>query len=110
MRIVTRKQLLEMKEGTIFSDYQPCIFGPLMVFGGKLCDFDFLEMSLTESVLANSSEQYDWILHKAAETGESFELDFDNYGRDGMFEASQLYAIWESKDLDGLIEVLKRGK
>jgi len=33
-------------------------------------------------------------------------MDFDSYGRDGLFDGDQLFAVWESNDVKALIERL----
>jgi hypothetical protein len=108
MRIVNRKTFMAMPVGTVFSQFEPNHFGDLEVFVGALssCN-DFLSARLTCEVDSSGSEENDRLLHNAVENGASFNLDFDTASRDGCFNDSQLFAVWERKDVEGLIERLQ---
>lgn len=99
MRIVNKSVFYQLPAGTIFSEYKP------VVFNGK--PVDYVEMSLIGNVDAKSSDDFTDILEEARTTGSSFDLDFDFFGRNGMYEEEQLYAVYESRDLAGLISALE---
>lgn len=105
MRIISRAELMKLPEGTIFAYYRPCIFGGLHI-KGTTGPHDFDVMSLDGNIECDGSEDFVDILDNAVESGESFDLDFDRYGREGFFDNDQLFAIYEEKDMIGLINTL----
>lgn len=112
MRIVKKKEFYRLPAGTIYSEYEPCAFNEIFIKGETINDqdgkpMDYVEMSLIGNVDAPSSGDLIDILDKAEETGESFSLDFDFFGRNASYEDAQLYAVYERKDLEGLISTLK---
>lgn len=106
MRIVKRAEFLAMPPQTLFSKYRPCVFDDLMI-KGETWGNDFLYQQIIDAVKARDSGEFADILFKSAEDGSSFELDFDCQGRDGMFDADQLFAVWERKDVEALITRLQ---
>lgn len=104
MRIVNLTRFRELPPGTVFSKYQPCCFGELMM-KGDTWEHDFLCQSLTGNIKSDSSEDF-FNKCRLMEQGESVDLDFDFYGRDGLFEADQLFVVYEKKDLAALIGCL----
>jgi hypothetical protein len=108
MRIVNRKEFLALPSGTVFQKFTPCVFGDLQIKGSNCGEDDFADLVIPE-VDANSCSEMDAILHKAEEDSSfSFDLDFECYGRDGEFQQDQLFAVWERKDIEGLIGVLTK--
>lgn len=106
MRIVDKKEFLTLPEGTVYSGYQPCVFDGLFI-KGETWDNDFLENNLiAELDCSGSDERFD-ILSKVENTGESFKLDFDCYGREGLFDDEMKYAVYEKEDVEGLIKTLQ---
>lgn len=102
MRIVNRKQFLELPEGVLFSKYAPCYFENIMIKGESLPN-DFCYQQIVDAVKCHDSNEYGDILDRACETGESFDLDFCCQGRDGCFDEDQLFAVWEQKDIGALM-------
>lgn len=103
-----------MPSNTLFSNFEPNMFGSLSI-KGKTSGEDFYRINLDSLLKSNSSDEFYDILNRATITGENIELDFEEnieldceyYRRDGIFEDSQLYAVWDRKDIEGLIEKLK---
>ncbi len=108
MRIVNRKEFLAMPEGVLYSKYQPCFFGELAIKGDSIGDNDFYYQDIAGAIKSNNSGEWADILFDAQESGESFDIDLDCEGRDGMFEQDELYAVWEQKDVLTLIDRLQR--
>ena len=111
MRIVDRKTFLELPEGTVFAKYDPCIIREPMVKcdstpnAGELVDFYYA--NLTDEVDCSGSCARDGIMDLAVIEGLPFALDFNSQCRDGMYDADQLFAVWERDDVAGLISRLQ---
>ncbi|WP_219097616.1 hypothetical protein [Pseudomonas sp. UMAB-40] len=111
MRIVDRKTFLAMPEGTVFAKYDPSIIRePMVKFEsipghGELVDFRYA--SLTDQVDCSGSLERDHIMDAAEENGTPFALHFNTSSRDGLFDADQLFAVWERADVEGLIARLQ---
>jgi hypothetical protein len=108
MRIIGLKEFLALEGEVLFSKYVPQYFQAPEI---KLCnagDRDFCTQRVADSIKANSSDQEMDLLFRAQETGESFELDFDCGGRDGMYNDNQLFAIWEPQDVRQLLARLQQ--
>lgn len=108
MRIVNLEELRKQPKGTIYCKYKPCYFSSPKVFGGICGESDFICAELIGWVKSSGSDEMYNILHDAEKTGGSFDLDTECFGRDGFFEDKQLYAIYERKDIEQLIETLKK--
>ena len=110
MRIVNRDTFIGMPPGTLFSKYEPCVFGDLMIKGESIIfdgGNDFFYQQIADSVKASGSNELVNILDDSEENGTSFDMDFHLEGRDGLFEYGQLFAIWEPSDVSALIDRLK---
>jgi hypothetical protein len=107
MKIVDRKTFLSKPPGTLFSKYQPCHFGELMV-KGETWGNDFLMQDIANAVACDNDREFDSLLEDAERSGSSFQMDFDCQGRDGLFEGDQLFAIWEGRDIEGLQSLLSK--
>lgn len=104
MRIVNLATFLTMRPGTVFSKYEPCVFGELMVkheSSESTCDF-YCSGLANEVDSCELGEMID-LLETAQETGSSVPLHFNTVSRDGLYEQSQLFAVWERADVEGLI-------
>ena len=109
MKIIDLKKFRTLPEGVVFLKYKPQFFEELCV-KGETWDYDFLSAGLTANILCNGSEDYERILSNAENNSNlSLKLGFDG-GRDGFFEESQLFAVYEQSDIDQLIEELKKCK
>jgi len=69
---------------------------------------DWFFKQISDSVKCHGSNDFENILFEAEKTGKSFDVDIDQTGRNGEFEPEQLFAIWENKDIEQLIDHLKR--
>lgn len=111
MRIVKRAEFLKMPEGTVYSTYEPCVFGDLMIKGETLHtenNGDFLEQQIVGAIDSTGSEDWADKLSRSQETGESLPMDFDCQGRDGLFDSmDSLYAVWGRADVEALIARLQ---
>jgi hypothetical protein len=107
MKIVDRITFLALPENTLYSKYEPCVFGPLEI-KGETWGNDFLTQQIADSVDAAGTDELIDILFDAQEKGTSFDLDLEICGRDGLFEDDQLFAVWEHNDVVKLIERLQK--
>lgn len=111
MRIVDRKTFLGMPVGTVFSKYDPSIIREPMVkldtleARGEVIDFYY--SSLTDEVDCSGSIERDGIMDLAVIEGARFALHFNTQCRDGLYDADQLFAVWERADVTGLIARLQ---
>lgn len=106
MRIVNRQSFLALPAGTLFSKFQPVIFGELNIKGESTPN-DFYYQDIAGAVACDNSDEFMDILERAIRTGESFDLNLECMGRDGLYDADQLFAIWEPKDVTALIARLE---
>jgi len=106
MKIVDRKKFMALPENTLFSKWEPCVFGELTI-KGESWEHDFLTQEIASAVKCNDSGEFADLCEDAARTGESISLDLDCMGRDGCFDEGQMFAVWEAEDVLSLIERLK---
>ncbi len=107
MRIVDLKTFRALPYNTIFVKYDPCIFGSLMV-KSKTIETDFYYIDLVANIEANGSGDWADKLQLAEnDSNLSLSLDFETITRDGCYEDGQLFAIYEKKDIEGLIGLLQ---
>lgn len=115
MKIVDRKTFLALPSGTIYAKYDFQSFGELMAKGTTIGGInenlagDFSNLSLTNEVKTHLGPgRFDTLDH-SEEHGSSFGLDFECYGRDGLYDHEQMFAIWERPDIEGLMGKLQEG-
>ena len=107
MKLLTRKEFLELKENVLFSKYQPHVFGYLSI-KDKRIENDFLYQQICDSVECESSEDFDNILNKAHINKSSFDIDLGCLSRDGCYDDKEMFAVWEKKDINKLINSLEK--
>jgi hypothetical protein len=111
VRIVAFEEFLNLPPGTVYCDYRPVgNFGALCIKQdtcfGKTGPVDFYYASLCD-VDALSSDHAAELLEQAQEPGGSVPVAFDVFQREGLFDPGALYAVWEAKDVAGLIAALQ---
>ena len=102
MKIVNRKEFLELPDGTLYAKYAPCYTEGLEIKGQTLETDDWIHLSLDLPLVDDLFE-----FTTKMEHGESVPFDSDNYGRDGCFDTDQLFLVWSKKDVQSLINILK---
>lgn len=113
MKILNKKEFYKLPIGTVYSKYDPVCFDLLYIKGENLYGgengepSDFFYIELISNVSCYNSNEFVDILEEAEEKGTSFDLDFESQTRDGMYDDSQLFAVYEKKDLEGLISKLQ---
>lgn len=111
MKIVDRKAFLTMPAGTVYAKAAtpPVIdFGPVEIKGNTVGDCDFYSQRLIGDFQGDENSS-DWIdSYDNMIAGGSETPDFDVVCRDGLFDDGQLFAVFDSEDLEGLINRLLR--
>ena len=108
MRIVNLDQFVAMPAGTLFSKYQPCVFEDLCIKGDSIEETrDFFYQPIVDTLDCGGSDEFHSMLFDAQEGGVSIPMNFHYESRDGCFEPAQLFAVWESADVDALIARLQ---
>lgn len=110
MKILTRKEFVEMPAGTVFSTYEPCVFRGLYIkhdtwkFDGG--GSDFIEARLFGEFDAQHSDEY-FEFCKRMETGEDIPQSFEETSREGLFDDNMMYAVFSKEDVENLIKTLQ---
>ncbi len=104
MKIVDRKTFLAMPPGTLFAKYEPCNFDVLQIKGESIANIDFWSQRIAGSIDCEDSGEFIDILLHAQQTGASVPVDVECQDRDGLFEDEQMFAVWESKDVERLLD------
>jgi hypothetical protein len=104
MKIINLDQFIALPAGTVFAKYKPCYFEDLCIKGDSILETkDFFYQDIVGAIDAGDSGEWSDLLFKSQETGASLAMDFQCQGRDGCFEADQLFAVWERQDVQSLI-------
>lgn len=104
MRIVNLEEFRSLPEMTVFRKYEPCVCGDLQ-FKGETLEHDFIAMSV-EMPQNNGSDQLFDRLDEMKETGCSYPVEVDGWGRDGLFEKDQLFMVYDKADLEAIRKLL----
>lgn len=108
MKIVNRVTFLSLPENTLFAKYDSRNgFGPIEIKGNGPDEWqpDYISQDLMHPYAESSDDMTD-LLERVEQTGESFRLSFDSYGRDGLYEDEQLFAVFELTDLMGMYDAI----
>lgn len=105
MRIVNRKEFLSLPVGIIYSTYQS--HGMFSGLYGKGVSYpnDWVYQDALDSVDCNSSEERDHLID-AAEQGGEFKMYLNCGERDGCYDDTDMFAIYDKSDVGRLIQFL----
>lgn len=110
MKILNKQEFYKLPEGTLYSNYQPCVFSGLKIKQSTIYDaekpIDFIFESLIGNIDANDSGHFVDLLTESEEQKTSISLDFDCGERDGLYEEEALYAVYEKSDIEKFIAKL----
>lgn len=111
MRIVNREEFLCLPEGVLFATYHPCVFGPLnikrkTILNDMQRDFFYTPVSGVVVIDWESTNEMVYMCSTAVEKGISLPTCVSTHFRWGLFDEGQLFAVWETSDLQGLNSVL----
>jgi len=108
MKILDRKQFLALPSGVLYSKFQYCRIDGLYMKYETKGDVDWVYQTLIDTPLSfkdDYSDVYE-IYEKSHKEGKSFEMDYENTARDGLYEEEQLFAVYEKDDVMKLIQFL----
>ena len=109
MKIVNRQTFLSLPAMTVFSKYDPFLFGTLKVkWSNEKDEHDFIASDLVGDMDCSCSEEYSDKLELYEKTGESFSFSLEETCRDGEFNEDQLFCVYEQKDVQQLIDFLQQ--
>jgi hypothetical protein len=99
MKIVDLAEFLKQPEGTVFSKYEPCVFGDICV-KGKSHENDFYYQPLNGAIKADSiTNFYDNLAYIEVNKTE-IELDFNHPFIERTFNKDeQRFAVWSKEDV-----------
>jgi len=109
MKILNLTEFRKLPTGTLFMNYEPCFFGDLHA-KGETDEFDFLIEDITKEIDCMNCGDFVEKLEDAENNNASLVMDFDCPSRDGMFNKKQLFAVYEKRDVEMLIDKLNRCK
>ena len=108
MKVIKRDELITMPAGTVYQEFTEHVLGGICIKddtcapGGEPIDWFFVPIP------EPSNGHTDTMLSRFdLASGMSVGIDFETVERDGLFNASQLYAVWEKRDVRGLIDRLE---
>jgi hypothetical protein len=108
MKIVNRKEFLKMPIGTVFSEFDGYNFNDMLVkhetIDNGIEDIDYWEMSMIANLKNKEGDDYCDTLERIMKEPVETEISL---GRNGLFDQDQLYAIYETEDIDLLIQILR---
>lgn len=104
MRVYNRKGFLQLPDGTIFCKGTRWCFDNLSIKGHSWED-DFLYVDLC-NIDANESGQWVDRLEDSLSNGTSYPIN-NQAARDGLFDEDAIFLVFEEKDLEFLIDVMK---
>lgn len=114
MRIVSRKEFMAMPPGTVFMNFYnrshdnviDFDLQELMVKGETTPYNDFIYTTLVYEIDACDSGE---LIAREEELlqGKEVNLEFDCYGREGLFDDRKQYAVWSTDEVKRLIATLQ---
>lgn len=102
MKIVNRKQFLSLPDGIIYSQYESLGMIKGLYQKHKSYSNDWIYQDLLGNVDAEDSGEFADIMFNA-EQGGKFTIDLDCVERDGGFEESNMFVIYDKEDLNKLV-------
>src|SRR6187549_2874777 len=95
-----------MPAGTVFSKYVPHFFESLEIKEDTSGTNDYWSIELAGPIDSISMEDFAEKCEAMALRGESVPVNLTDYTRDGLYDAGQLFAVWERADVVSLISKL----
>lgn len=112
MKIVDYNTFVKTPKGTLYSTYEPCIFGEIRIKHEVIEDDGFIIDWWYQELVNNPdwdyAEQYDISsICKVMEDGLEVPPDFDILQRDGMHDYDRKFLIYSKEDVQAVINKLK---
>lgn len=105
MKIINLKEFLKLPEGTVYVKFDPVIFDELSVKESSISNLDWIYSPIVNVDAIDSTDIYG-ITNKSLVEGSSFNLDINSTTREGMYDESQLFTVYEKSDVKQLIQKL----
>lgn len=105
MRIINLKEFLKLPEGTLYVKFDPVLFDELSIKESSISDLDWIYSPIINVDAIDSADIYG-ITNESLVEGSSFDLDINCTTREGMYDESQLFAVYEKSDVKQLIQKL----
>lgn len=101
MKILTKEEFYKCPEGTFFSLYSPCIFYGLRIKYATIYIDELPVDFYCKDLIGNIKDfnRFCEIEEIVIKNRKSIDLDFDSIDRDGIYDESQLYAVYEKEEL-----------
>lgn len=91
MKIVNLTDFLTYPDGTVFSYYEPSVFGPLSIKSESIPKTgDFFSLDIASAIKCDDTEEFANNCDEMQYNGKSVPMQFEIYSRDGMFNKDQL--------------------
>ena len=104
MRIVGLKEFRSLPVGTVFLIFVPGGAEELRVLE-KIWEVDFISTNIIYNLVG---EDDDTLNRMEADSSLSISVDFYSAERDGCFDDDQLFAVYDKRDIEGLINRLTK--
>jgi hypothetical protein len=97
MKVINRQELMGMPSGTVYQEWQPCIFGDICV---------------KQDTIVHDGVNIDWFYNLQFPEGDGFIDDGEANGfeisqmRDGCFDEKQQYAIWSVGEINAFVSMI----
>jgi hypothetical protein len=104
MKIVDYQTFVNLPEGTVYCETEPCIFGELKIKEDTINegnDWYYIDFHGYPDTLDFTKA------YNSMEAGEDVEWDFSSE-RDGMYDQDRKFAIYSESDVNKLIQSLKK--
>lgn len=107
MRIVNYNEFIKQPKGTIYCEYEPCVFGKMNIFIESINDgSDFYYQEINHAIPSADSSTFTEDC-KLMEEGMEITADYYCLERDGLFEYDRKFLIYSKEDIKDLINKLK---
>jgi hypothetical protein len=103
MRIVNKQEFYKLPNGTLYSEYEPCVFTGLKIKKDTIFDggnpIDFFYQDLIGNIAANSSGDFVDILDRCENDKSEFNLDFECFSQEARYKNDALYAVYNTDEI-----------
>lgn len=105
MKIVNREEFLKMHDKLLYQKFTPLYFHDSLCLKVENLDNDWTYIQLNGEIDSDSDSDYIDKLNEY-QLGKEFKFSMDTICRDGCFDESQLFAIYDKDDIIQLVKKL----
>lgn len=109
MRIVNLAEFRALPAGTLYIDYHDThgIYDGALRRKGNTLECDFYTSTVCTELDVDDSNDEDYMLGMAeGDSSIGLPLHFDTSCRDGLYEKDKRFAVYEAKDVKGLLDII----